>query len=210
MKKLLDLFCGAGGCSVGYHRAGFEVVGVDIKPQPHYPYTFIQADALTFPLIGFDAVHASPPCQKYSSLANLNKGKKYPDLVEPVRKKLKKSGLYYVIENVFNAPLVNTFVLCGSMFGLRVKRHRKFECNFFVMTPTCNHWGKTAPRGTFNNLKKHDFITCAGNGFSKRDGAVAMGIDWNMTREEMAEAIPPIYTEFIGNQLLPYLKGEGV
>jgi DNA (cytosine-5)-methyltransferase 1 len=138
--KLLDLFCCAGGAAEGYSRAGFEVVGVDIKPQPHYPHTFIQADALTLKrdfMASFDAIHASPPCQSYSDLAKRNgNADEWPRLVEPVREMLIRSGLPYIIENVEGAPLLNPAVLCGTMFkDLRVLRHRLFETSFPVMVP---------------------------------------------------------------------------
>ena len=132
--RILDLFCGAGGCSVGYERAGFDVVGVDIAPQPNYPFGFVQADALAalevVPLTTVDAIHASPPCQAFS-LATLYHGRenaeKYPDLIEPVRKLLLDTGLPFVIENVPGAPIRHDVLLCGEMFGLRVHRHRYFE-----------------------------------------------------------------------------------
>src|SRR5688500_4187308 len=116
--RLLDLFCGAGGCSEGYHRAGFEVVGVDLKAQKNYPFEFIQADALDYPLDGFDVIHASPPCQAYSVLRRANPDAEYADLIEPTRAKLQASGLPWIIENVPGAPLAQSITLCGSMFGL--------------------------------------------------------------------------------------------
>ena len=138
--KLLDLFCCAGGAGIGYSRAGFEVVGVDIEPQPNYPLTFIQADALNLDrkFVGsFDAIHASPPCQSYSDLAKRNgNADAWPRLIAPVRNMLIKSGLPYVIENVDGAPLRNPIVLCGTMFpGLRVVRHRLFETSFLILHP---------------------------------------------------------------------------
>jgi DNA (cytosine-5)-methyltransferase 1 len=148
--RLLDLFCGAGGAAVGYHRPGFDVVGVDIKPQSNYPFEFHQADALEFPLEGFNAIHASPPCQGYSQLAAMHPGREYPLLIEPTRELLLSTGLPYVIENVEGAPLPRHpqldgtwgFWLCGSMFGLGVtrgflRRHRLFETNFPVVQPQC-------------------------------------------------------------------------
>ena len=117
--RLLDLFCGAGGAAMGYHRAGFDVVGVDIKPQPHYPYEFIQADAMTYPLDGFDAVHASPPCQHYSMVVrNFGYADRHPDLLAATRDKLQRDGLPWVIENVPGAPMRADYRLCGCMFGL--------------------------------------------------------------------------------------------
>jgi DNA (cytosine-5)-methyltransferase 1 len=143
--RLLDLFCGAGGCSAGYERAGFEVVGVDIEPQPNYPFEFHQADALTFPRDGFDVIHASPPCQAFSALKHLTT-REHPRLVEPARAMLRESGLPYVIENVVGAPLLSPVMLCGSGFGLDVQRHRLFETNFPVMSPGCAHGRNAAAK----------------------------------------------------------------
>ena len=125
---------------MGYYRAGFEVIGVDLQPQPRYPFEFHQADAMTYPLDGFDAIHASPPCQAYTVAQNAthNRGA-HPDLVAPVRGMLLATGRPFVIENVVGAPLVEPITLCGSMFGLHVKRHRLFECNLFFLAPLCDH-----------------------------------------------------------------------
>lgn len=216
--RLLDLFCCAGGAGVGYSRAGFEVVGVDISPQPNYPFSLIQADALKLDpefLASFDAIHASPPCQSYSDLAKRNgNAHEWPRLVEPVRDMLRKTGLPYVIENVEGAPLLNPVVLCGTMFkGLRVLRHRLFESNFLIITPV---HGKHPRVHTFDKRKAHygktndmlDFVQVTGGGnctiAAARD---AMGIDW-MTKNELNEAIPPAYTRLIGEQLLAYLQNE--
>jgi DNA (cytosine-5)-methyltransferase 1 len=212
--RLLDLFCGAGGAGMGYHRAGFDVVGVDIKPQPHYPFEFHQADALTFPLDGFDAIHASPPCQAYSS-ATRDPGK-HPDLYAPTRARLVASGLPYVIENVIGAPYSHGVVLCGSMFGLEadgewLQRHRNFEASWMLMSPGCQH-----PRD-------RRAVTVTGNSFMRAAGPVVeykhsrqgpfplaqrlLGIDWT-TRDELALAIPPAYTEWIGSQLLRAIAAD--
>jgi DNA (cytosine-5)-methyltransferase 1 len=204
--RLLDLFCGAGGASMGYYRAGFDVVGIDIKPQPRYPFQFIQADALQPPvnLKAFDVIHASPPCQAYSVTKSLRK-KNHPDLVAPTRNLLMTSEKPYVIENVIGAPLKVSMVLCGSMFqGLRVYRHRAFECEPVLYFPpaSCNHsFSMPASKGAYHRLDEQKFITCVGHNFQALSGKVAMGIDW-MTRDEMSQAIPPAYTEFIGRQLL--------
>ena len=213
--RILDLFCCAGGAGKGYAQAGFEVVGVDIHPQPHYPFQFIQADALEISLDyvkTFDAVHASPPCQAYSDLAKRNgNAHEWPRLIEPVRSRLIYSGLPYVIENVDGAPLHHPVILCGTMFkGLRVLRHRLFEANFSILTPP---HGKHPKVHTFDKRKSHygktddmrDFVQVTGGGnctiAAARD---AMGIEW-MTKNELNEAIPPAYTRFIGKQLLDYL-----
>lgn len=192
--KLLDLYCGAGGAAVGYHRAGFEVVGVDIKPQPHYPFEFHQADALEYLAEHgheYDLIHASPPCQHYSSIQHITKNKhKWPDLVDPTRQLLIKIGKPYVIENVIGAPLRVDLFLCGSMFGLGMIRHRIFESSvpMPVLMPTCHHDNMYDPWHS-------------GGVDQQVQMSKAMGIDWFMTRGEVREAIPPAYTEFIGRQI---------
>jgi DNA (cytosine-5)-methyltransferase 1 len=216
--KLLDLFCGAGGAAMGYHRAGFDViVGVDTKPQPHYPFEFVQADALEFCAAHgreFDAVHASPPCHHYSTGTQhrKNRGIVYPALIEPTQALLLEIGLPYIIENVPGAKndLRKPVMLCGSMFGLGVMRHRLFETNWPLPVPAhaCNgndidrdalsvtrhgppaRWYRNHPDKTFNIKTWH----------------AAMGIDW-MTRSELTQAVPPAYTEYIGAQLLAAVRG---
>ncbi|MFH1158923.1 MAG: DNA cytosine methyltransferase [Pseudomonadota bacterium] len=213
--RLLDLFCCAGGAGLGYSRAGFEVVGVDIKPQPNYPLPFIQADALTLDpkfIALFDAVHASPPCQSYSDLAKRNgNADEWPRLIEPVRELLIKSGLPYIIENVDGAPLLNAVVLCGTMFPkLRVLRHRLFEANFEIIPPPHRKHPKVH---TFDRRKSHfgktdewkDFVQVTGGGNCTLAAArEAMGIDW-MTKGEINESIPPAYTEFVGRELFRHM-----
>lgn len=218
--KLLDLFCGAGGAAVGYHRAGFEVVGVDINPQPRYPFEFHRGDALEFVAKygkDFDVIHASPPCQRYTQSANLPNvnPEDYPDLVGSTRKALSAERKPYIIENVPGAPLINPLVLCGSMFGLKTRRHRLFETNPPIYWPpiSCNHNGKTVPimwgdklkagivGGEATYLDRFDFVTVAGNAGLKADYEIAMGIDW-MTKSELSEAIPPAYTEWLGKRIL--------
>ena len=213
--RLLDLFCCAGGAGIGYSRAGFEVVGVDVKPQPHYPLQFIQADALTLTpefIASFDAIHASPPCQSYSDLAKRNRNAHlWPRLVEPVRDMLIRSGLPYVIENVEGAPLRDPVVLCGTMFkGLRVLRHRLFESNIPIAVPV---HGRHPKVHTFDKRKSQygktdemrDFVSVNGGGNCTVAAASdAMGIEW-MTKNELNEAIPPLYTQFIGEQLLAHI-----
>jgi DNA (cytosine-5)-methyltransferase 1 len=221
---LLDLFCGAGGAAMGYSRAGFEVVGVDIKPQPNYPFEFHQYDAMTYPLDGFDAIHASPPCQAYSVLRHAaeHKGSDHPDLVDATRVLLEQAGVPWVMENVPGAPLRTTIVLCGSMFGLgsngrQLRRHRLFETNVAIMSPPCNHQGEAigvyggGPTGryTFGNGARKDYYGRRG-GYQgtiaeKRE---AMGIDW-MNAREINQAIPPAYTEHIGWYLMDELQRRG-
>ena len=216
--RLLDLFCCAGGAGEGYRRAGFDVTGVDIDPQPNNPHKFIQADALTLDpafIASFDAIHASPPCQSYSDLAKRNgNGHMWPRLIEPVRAMLIRSGKPYVIENVEGAPMLNPTVLCGTMFkGLRVLRHRLFESNFPIIAPP---HGKHPRCHTFDKRKSQygktddmvDFVSVNGGGncsiAAARD---AMGIDW-MNKGELNESIPPAYTKLIGIQLLRHMAAE--
>jgi DNA (cytosine-5)-methyltransferase 1 len=214
---LLDLFCGAGGAAVGYHRAGFDVVGVDHRPQPRYPFEFCLADALEYLANGgwkgFDAIHASPPCQGYSSLKAIRRfgSKQYPLLIEPCRELLIATGKPYVIENVPGSTLGFSAMLCGSMFGLgaicdgafhQLRRHRLFETSFLVLTPPCQHVGR--PVGVYGNGGAHRRIKDRPgiNGFTGNatESCSAMGIDW-MSRYELSQAIPPAYCEFIGKQL---------
>ena len=212
--RLLDLFCGAGGAAKGYQRAGFEVVGVDIHPQPHFPFEFYQADALTFPLEGFDAYHASPPCQRWGRIRKLNiaqgVARDYPDLITPIRERLKAIGRPYVIENIPGAPLIDPVMVCGSSFGLLVRRHRLFEANFAMLQLPCAHYNEKADKPPLHRLQgKSRVVGCYGHGRGRGDSkalwAEAMGITW-MTRDELSQAIPPAYTEFIGKYLLEVIK----
>lgn len=204
--RLLDLFCGAGGTAMGYSRAGFEVVGVDISPQKHYPFEFHRADAMTYPLEGFDVIHASPPCQKYSACRTMHscRDKEYPDLIVPVRERLKKTGNLYVIENVKGAPLIEPIKLNGLMFHLKLFRERWFEINTFILSPQIIKTNEV--------IGRNGFVSMVGGGDSGRgripanhrniaSWKAASGIDW-MTAREMTQAIPPAYTEWIGKQLM--------
>lgn len=201
--RLLDLFCGAGGTGTGFARVGFEVVGVDKEPQPNYPFEFIQGDALDPPVSfdEFDVIVAGPPCQFASDLRHRTR-KEYPDLVTPTREMLQAVGLPYVIENVAPHVLIEPLMLCGSMFGLgangrQLRRHRYFECSFFVMTPEpCRHKGQ--PVGVYGTGGGGQMTR--GYKGTPEEYREAMGIDW-ATRAEIAQAIPPAYTEHIG----PYL-----
>jgi DNA (cytosine-5)-methyltransferase 1 len=216
--RLLDLFCGAGGASSGYHRAGFDVTGVDSAPQRHYPFRFIQADALEYACEHgreFDVIHASPPCQAYSAARTI-RNREHPDLIAAVRAALLAAGRPFVIENVPGAPLENPLMLCGTMFGLRVIRHRLFEIwpepIWFPPSP-CNHNGRATSAGnrqpgvTNGFATGHSYITVVGNSYLMADGRAAMGIDW-MNRHELSQAIPPAYTEWIGRQLLRQLEAQ--
>lgn len=209
----LDLYCGAGGCSVGYARAGFHVIGVDIKKQPNYPFTFIHGNALEFDIPDWvDFIHASPECQRYSVTRHIGSVNldNYGDDIEPIREKLRATGKPYVIENVMGAPMENPIVLHGTMFGLKVIRKRQFESNVYLMAPPVPI-GKTFTNtaggySSFANGATH--ISVAGNNFNKHDGKVAMGIDWMNTHKELALSIPPAYTEFIGGQIIAYMQRE--
>jgi len=210
--RLLDLFCGAGGAAMGYHRAGFDVVGVDIAPQPRYPFEFHQADALMFPLDGFDVIHASPPCQAWSVTKSLHDAE-YPELIEPIRALLKVAGKPYVIENVAGAKraLDAPVLLCGSMFGLGVRRHRYFECSELLMPPTCRHDLQPKPIDVTGTGGPTLLARVKGGGGDHRKprnlahAREVMGIDW-MTRPELSEAVPPAFTEWLGAQLMLHLR----
>ena len=222
---------------MGYSRAGFDVVGVDINPQPNYPFEFHQLDATavrpdvfhecwhessaltalggrsTACLGRFDAIHASPPCQRYSTITGDGRDK-HPDLVAPIRELLEESGLPWVIENVPQAPLVDPVILCGSAFGLRVRRHRAFESNMPIAGTACHHGEQGRPVGVYG--QHPDRRAClrpsgtsrGAKAVSLYDGQRAMGIDW-MTWPELAESIPPAYTEYIGAQLLMLNRARG-
>jgi DNA (cytosine-5)-methyltransferase 1 len=205
---LLDLFCGAGGAAMGYHRAGFDVVGVDIAPQPHYPFEFVQGDALSPPvdLSTFDAIHASPPCQAYSTTASLHRTA-HPDLYLRTRSRLCLTGKPWVIENVIGAPYGWGTVLCGGMFGLRVRRHRNFESSLLLMTTEHRCPSESIDvTGTGGRSERKDKSTGGEHRKprSMAEASEAMGIDW-MTRREISQAIPPAYTEWIGSRLIESL-----
>lgn len=209
---LLDLFCGAGGAGMGYYRAGFDVLGVDLNPQPNYPFPFLQADAiltlkfgLTLQGIQPDAVHASPPCQRYSAMSKCRPeiAEKYPDLVDPVRELLQALDVPWVIENVPGAPLRNPITLCGQMFGLELYRHRLFESNIPLQEPL--HPQHVVPASKAGHWKPGTIMSISGHVSPIAKAREVMGIDWT-TREELAEAIPPHYTEFIGRQLLDAIE----
>jgi DNA (cytosine-5)-methyltransferase 1 len=205
--RLLDLFCGAGGAAMGYYRAGFEVVGVDIKPQPHYPFEFHQADALIYPLEGFDAYHASPPCQLYSRAGTQwrGQGKEYPDLINDTRTMLIATGKPYVIENVPDAPLINPTKLNGALFGMLVRRVRLFETSFNMPLVICPKEKAAHFRKMGRPVKEGEIITPVGHFSNVPYAKRQMGIDW-MTGQELTQAIPPAYTEYIGKYLMEYIS----
>lgn len=202
---MLDLFCGAGGAGMGYHRAGFDVVGVDIRPQPRYPFAFVRGDALRPPvdLSRFDAIHASPPCQGFTAYKR-RPGHVAPraNLIPATREMLRATGKPYVIENVPGAP-VHGFTLCGSSFGLDVRRHRLFETSpEIILAPPCDHgWQARRFVGATNNRNPRRTVEVGVWRIPLSVQRTAMGVDW-MELEELSEAIPPAFTEWIGRQLL--------
>jgi len=220
--RLLDLFCGAGGAAMGYHRAGFEVVGVDINPQPHYPFEFVQADAIEYlsetMAVGFDAIHASPPCQYYTRLRTLPwlRDKEYWRSIPPTMAAVQATGIPWCVENVDSraakTDLETAWILCGTMFGLQwedgrpLYRHRLFSMSDFMLAPSHpKHEGVLVPgpllkdRGRLNN----GYVIGGHQNGLRAMGA--MGIDW-MTGSELSQAIPPAYTEWIGRQLLAAIE----
>lgn len=219
--RALDLFCCAGGASMGLHKAGFDVVGVDISPQPRYPFKFHQADALSFDTSGFDFIWASPPCQGYTSLRHAPGAKGAPLLIEQVRKKLEKSKIEaWVIENVEEArwAMPDAVTLCGSMFGLgaqgcRLQRHRLFEASFPLAQPQCQHDHRPVI-GVYGGHARKRSAKAGGRGTRdiwegghKAAASEAMGIDW-MTLSELSEAIPPAFAEYIGVSAIDHLKSR--
>lgn len=218
--RILDGCCKAGGCSVGYHRAFTEtgidvqITGVDIEPQPRYPYRFVQDDILAH--LGahgweYDFIHVSPPCQRYSSITKTaGTQDRHPDLIAPVRFMLQTLGKPYVIENVPGARhlLHNPIMLCGTMFGLLVQRHRYFETSFplWFTDATCNHHRKVVKHGRKPDPDVH-FAAATGNFSGVAFVKQAMGIDW-MIQRELKEAIPPAYTHWLGKQVVAYLRSS--
>ena len=218
--KLLDLFCGAGGASVGYDHSGFDVTGIDIKDQPNYPFKFIKADAIDFLKKyghNYDIIHASPPCQGYSKHTKPNskhvhysKGSDEPRLIDMVRKLIPKDK-FYIIENVMGAKneLKNPIMLCGNMFGLPISRHRLFEINFDFKSPThLNCRGIAKKYALDNNIDYRDMSVC---GKSRRKGCIdtwkeLTGNYWMIHAHELSESIPWFYTHLIGSTLLKEMK----
>lgn len=224
--KLLDLYCKAGGAAVGYARAGFEVFGVDIEPQPRYPFEFAQYDAIEYlknaDLSEFAAIHASPPCQAHTRAQYLSRARNggnygdHKDFIAATRELLERSGKPYIIENVVGAPLKNPLSLCGTQFkNLYTQRQRIFESNIELQPPETPPQRKKTPTAG-NGFGEDGFIAICGSGGVRGMNAKQIvlywgfalgGIDW-MNRAELAEAIPPAYTEFLGKQILKHLESE--
>ena len=205
MPILLDLFCKAGGAGMGYHLAGFDVVGVDIEPQPNYPFECVQADAIEYLIKDgkrFDAIHASPPCQAYSKAAKIMK-RRHPDLIAKTRDAM-PAGKPWVIENVEGSPLLNPITLCGYSFNLRTYRHRLFESSVKLKAPKHRYHDKRITK-MGRPPKPGEMMHVIGNFSGVSAARIAMGIDW-MTRNELREAIPPAYTKWIGKQVLGVLS----
>ena len=205
--KILDLFCGAGGASMGYHQSfpEAEIVGIDHKPQPNYTFKFIQADATALDIYDdYDLIHASPPCQAFSTLKHSAGAKEYTDWEIPfIRQILKSTGKAYVMENVPGAPLLNPVTLCGSMFslvyhGYELRRHRLIETSFPVQQPPCAHEYRVL--GVYGDLAKQRRASTRGVKAGHEDAKHLMGIGW-MTSQEITQAIPPAYTRYIANQM---------
>lgn len=202
--RVLDLFCGAGGAAMGYHRAwpDADITGVDNRPMPRYPFRFVQADAMEFPLDDYDFIHASPPCQGYNAMQRATKSEA-PRLVDACRTRLETTGVHWIIENVEGAPLRSAVTLCGTMFGLRVRRHRLFECswNLLLLVSPCSC--KNGVRD--GALIGHRLAGRVAPGRTKpphhteSERREAIGVDW-MTTMEARQAIPPAYTEYLARQ----------
>lgn len=213
--RLLDLFCGAGGAGMGYHRAGFEVVGVDIKPQPDYPFEFHQADAMDYPLDGFDVIHASPPCQDHSVTRHQYEPLGTAWVLDATIRRLKDSGRTWVVENVAG-PTVEMagwwFTLCGTMFGLNLRRHRRFGSSALFLAPACDHDSfPLAISGVGHNEQGHVYRKYAERGLKPPGFAerrAIMEVPWITNREAMAQVVPPAYSEWIGRQLVTQFDGR--
>jgi hypothetical protein len=185
--RILDLFCGAGGASMGYHRAGFDVTGIDIDAQPRYPFNFVQADALTYPLGGFDAIHASPVCLTFARVTEWRGSRaSHPDTLAPTLARLAGVTVPWIVENVEESQLRADYLLCGTQFGMPIKRHRHFQLgnwSEYDLMPPCDHRG---------------ILPFAHKG--ERAYADAMGCQW-MSKKEGRQAIPPAYTEYLGRKM---------
>lgn len=199
---------------MGYHLAGHEVFGVDIKPQPDYPFAFQQADAVTYPLEGFDIIHASPPCQRFTRARHVKEAQGHPDntvdLLTPMLRRLQASDVKFIVENVPGSPMTSDVMLCGSMFDLRVRRHRNFMTNIvFPEPPLCNHKKQGKPVGVYHRMgdtvqgkstKTGKWVVGGSTAKNIEEAREAMGIDW-MKWPQLKESIPPAYTKWLGEHM---------
>jgi DNA (cytosine-5)-methyltransferase 1 len=206
--RAIDLFCCAGGAAVGLNRAGFHIIdGYDIATQKSYPYRFHLGDALAADLRGADFVWASPPCQAHTAINHARKGE-LVSLVAATREKLRAWGGPWIMENVPGAPMENPLMLCGTMFGLGVIRHRLFESNIPISAPMrCRHTGNVAD-GTYVSVHGGGQRSTHKIPYSvqRPRWEAAMGINWMNTRHELCQAIPPAYSEWLGRQVLSYIN----
>lgn len=191
--RLLDLCCGGGGASAGYAAAGFDVAGADREDQPHYPFTFIRADALTVDLSGYDAIAASPPCQPWSIATPEDRRGDHPDILAPIRERLIASGVPYVIENVPGAPLIDPVLMCGETLRLGVRRHRLFESNVPILGTPCVHDSSAPAVPVYGS-----------HGYPVIEARASMGIEW-LPWDRLTQAVPPAYTYAIGVQLMAWI-----
>lgn len=204
--RLLDLYSGAGGATAGYQRAGFKVTGVDINPMPNYcGDKFVQGDAVEYVLKyghRFDFIHASPPCQRYSAMSTARPGlaDTYPDLIEPTRQALNKVNQPWIIENVIGAPMRQDLLLCGTMFDQPLYRHRQFEFSFHYLEQP-EHPAHTVPASRAGHWVPGTIMSVAGHMAPIAHARKIMDMNWT-NRHELAESIPPFYTEFIGKQII--------
>jgi len=220
--RLLDLYCGAGGASAGYAQAGFNVTGVDHKPQPHYPFEFHQADALEFlknHSEPYSVIHASPPCQKYTGMRAITRARfgqirtnpNPPDLIAATRRALAATGKVWIIENVQGSPLRTGIILCGASFGLEhLARHRHFESNVLLFALPCRHYSNSYTIGVYGSRPDARRVSYKGHRLcriaaSLKEARQVMGIHW-MDWHEITQAVPPAYTRFIGHQLMQSLQ----
>ncbi len=211
--RMVDLFCGAGGCSVGYYRAAaalgieLEVVGVDHVAMPDYPFEFVRGDAMTFPLDGFDFIHASPPCKRFTPLrhtASTALFDVHDDLLTPTLERLRAQPAPWIVENVPGAPMPGAVTVCGSAFGLRVRRHRLFLSSAPLVGTVCRHAEQGSPVGVYGTggaWRRDNNPGGGGVKVSGQDAADALGIDWTARQVVLSQAIPPAYTEYLGAQL---------
>jgi DNA (cytosine-5)-methyltransferase 1 len=217
--RVLDLFCGAGGAALGYNLAGYEVFGVDIKPQPRYPFKFLVRDVERFlkyhSLEKYHLIHASPPCQAYSQIRFAHPEIVHPELIDSIRALLHRTGKPWIIENVPGAPLIDPIILCGTHFGLgatgndgiyrQLRRHRLFESNLKLSAPAaCSHRGKTVGVYGDGGGYRREPSTKKMYTAIKREAEEALGI-MGMTMIEYAQALPPVYTKHLGKQARPQI-----